>query len=126
MRQDGRSASLTAPNGMAQQGLLCAAIVDAQTGADQMAILEAHGTGTALGDPIEAGAVATAILAQRTAGLLGIGSLKANTGHTEPGAGIAGTLRLLMQLEGAALLPNAQLHTLNSHVDDSMNGCCVR
>merc|ERR1739841_188848 len=49
VRQDGRSASLTAPNGQAQVGLLAASGV---------AALEAHGTGTALGDPIEAGAVA--------------------------------------------------------------------
>ena len=65
MRQDGRSASLTAPNGKAQQGLLAAARADAGTLLDTLALHEAHGTGTALGDPIEAGAFAAAVLAAR-------------------------------------------------------------
>ena len=53
VRQDGRSASLTAPNGQAQQGLLRSALADAGTTSDDLALNEAHGTGTALGDPIE-------------------------------------------------------------------------
>ena len=55
MRSDGRSASLTAPNGQAQQGLLRAALADAATSAESVTTAEAHGTGTALGDPIEVG-----------------------------------------------------------------------
>ena len=92
IRQDGRSASLTAPNGQAQQGVLGASLVDARLEASEIAVLEAHGTGTALGDPIEAGAVAAVFPAHRC-GLeesLRLGSLKANAGHTEPGAGLAG------------------------------------
>jgi len=57
VRQDGRSASLTAPNGQAQQGLLAAALQDAGAAADSLTLNEAHGTGTALGDPIEAGSL---------------------------------------------------------------------
>ena len=123
IRQDGRSASLTAPNGQAQQGVLGASLVDARVEASEIAALEAHGTGTALGDPIEAGAVAAVFLAHR-GGLeesLRIGSLKANAGHTEPGAGLAGALKLLMQLRDSSLSPNAQLRTLNPHVDGALS-----
>merc|ERR1712185_280131 len=62
VRQDGRSASLTAPNGLAQQGVLAAARTDAAVTADTLVLHEAHGTGTALGDPVEVGSlVATGV-----------------------------------------------------------------
>jgi 3-oxoacyl-(acyl-carrier-protein) synthase/acyl carrier protein len=118
VRQDGRSASLTAPNGQAQQGVLGVSLADAQAEAGEVPTLEAHGTGTALGDPIEAGAVA-AIFLKRRVGMgqtLCVGSLKANAGHTEPGAGLAGILKLQMQLQEARMSPNAHLHVLNLHV----------
>eukprot|EP00966_Prymnesium_polylepis_P144304 3332037-Prymnesium_polylepis.1 len=63
VRQDGRSASLTAPNGQAQQRLLRAALTAASTAADVVSLIEAHGTGTALGDPIEAGSLNAAVVA---------------------------------------------------------------
>ncbi len=120
VRQDGRSASLTAPNGQAQQGVLIASAADAFLRAARVKALEAHGTGTALGDPIEAGAVAAVYLAQRSTDLFAIGSLKANAGHTEPGAGLAGTLKLLELLCCHVMSPNAQLRALNSHVAASL------
>ena len=60
MRQDGRSASLTAPNGSAQRVLLLAAASRARTKPSELLCAEAHGTGTSLGDPTEAGALALA------------------------------------------------------------------
>ena len=60
--QDGRSSSLTAPNGPSQQGVIAGALADAELAATDVSALETHGTGTALGDPIEVGA-ATAVLA---------------------------------------------------------------
>ena len=122
VRQDGRSASLTAPNGQAQQRLLVASLTDAQLTAVQVVALEAHGTGTALGDPIEAGAMAAVLLAQRTANPLVVGSFKANAGHTEPGAGLAGALRLIVQLRGVSMSPNAQLRSLNLHMGALLGG----
>eukprot|EP00964_Phaeocystis_antarctica_P003148 scaffold1674_cov66-Phaeocystis_antarctica.AAC.1 len=65
VRQDGRSASLTAPNGTAQRALLQAALAEAGVAASSVARLEAHGTGTALGDPIEAGSLQAALLQAR-------------------------------------------------------------
>ena len=127
VRQDGRSASLTAPSGQAQQGLLVAALADARHRPEEVAVLEAHGTGTALGDPIEAGSL-TAVLLSRGDGVRGslaVGSLKANAGHTEPGAGLAGTLKLLTQLVGGVVSPNAQLRALNGHVVGALHGGSV-
>ena len=124
IRQDGRSASLTAPNGQAQQGVLKAAYTDASQQATKVAMLEAHGTGTALGDPIEAGAVAAVFLSLRTDQLasLDTGSLKANAGHCEPGAGLAGASKLIVHLNGLAVPPNAQLRVLNPHVGGVLGG----
>ena len=122
VRQDGRSASLTAPNGKAQQGVLMGSLADAQLMAQQVTGLEAHGTGTALGDPIETSAVAMVFLAQCSTNALAIGSLKANAGHTEPGAGLAGVLKQLVQLREGDMPPNAQLRVLNPHVGGGMCG----
>ena len=120
VRQDGRSANLTAPNGKAQQNLLAVSLADAQVAPEMTAVLEAHGTGTALGDPIEAGAVAAVLLVEHSGDhALVIGSLKANAGHTEPGAGLAGVLKLLAQLREGTASPNAQLRVLNPHVGAS-------
>ena len=110
VRQDGRSASLTAPNGQAQQALLRAAMSDADVGAAALSRAAAHGTGTALGDPIEAGSLAGAVLSSRGDGSAPpvIGSVKANSGHAEQGAGLSGLLMLAYGLaQGAAPRPRA-------------------
>lgn len=120
IRQDGKSASLTAPNGQAQQGVLAASLADAELGSTNVAVLEAHGTGTALGDPIEAGAAAAVLLVASAPALLTVGSAKANAGHTEPGAGLAGALKLLMQLKDGTASPNAQLRLFNPHVRNAL------
>ena len=100
VRQDGRSASLTAPNGQAQQGLLAAALQDAGASADALVLNEAHGTGTALGDPIEAGSLVAAVLSAREEPLA-LGGVKANIGHAEPAAGMTGLLKLALGLRAA-------------------------
>ena len=134
VRQDGRSASLTAPNGQAQHGLLVAALADADALAESLTLIEAHGTGTALGDPIEAGSFATAILATREAlwsaacldpdgvdaDSLPVGSVKANVGHAEPAAGMTGLLKLADGLQQENAAPNAQLRSLNAHIGSVM------
>ena len=125
IRQDGRSASLTAPSGRAQQGLLAASHHDAGMAPAELTVLEAHGTGTALGDPIEAGSTAGAILGREHGHRLeplAVGSLKANAGHTEPAAGLAGALKLLMQLRTACVAPNAHLRVLNPMVASALTG----
>eukprot|EP00966_Prymnesium_polylepis_P226334 5235759-Prymnesium_polylepis.1 len=125
IRQDGRSASLTAPNGQAQQGLLMAAWNDAGVVSDELTVLEAHGTGTALGDPIESGSfIVAAVLASEEeepfASPMAIGGVKANIGHAEPAAGMTGLLKLVLGFLDGRVVPNAQLRILNPHVAGAM------
>ena len=121
VRQDGRSASLTAPNGQAQQGLLRGALHDASLEACALSLHETHGTGTALGDPIEAGSLAAAVLAQqRPEDVLVCGGVKANLGHGESTAGVSGLLRLALGLASGDAAPNAQLRALNPHVGGAL------
>ena len=125
VRQDGRSASLTAPNGQAQQGLLRAGLADTAVRPDELALHEAHGTGTALGDPIEVGSFGGAVLSARDpapAAPLSVGGVKANIGHAEPAAGMTGLLRLASGLRAVEAPPNAQLRVLNPHLVDALRG----
>jgi acyl transferase domain-containing protein len=97
--QDGRSASLAAPNGSAQLALLGAALAAVAVGS-----IEAHGTGTALGDPTEAGALAAAMAAK-----VAVGAAKGSIGHSEAVSGQAGFLRALVGLKWQSAAGNAQL-----------------
>ena len=95
VRQDGRGASLTAPNGPAQQLLLRAAAHGSGVPPASCRWYESHGTGTRLGDPMEAGSFASVLGGSRgdamPSGLpLLVGSLKATTAHTEGAAGLPG------------------------------------
>lgn len=81
--QDGRSSSLTAPNGPSQQMVILGALQDAALSPDSVSGLEMHGTGTALGDPIEVGALAAVLKAPT----LRLTAAKSITGHAEPAAG---------------------------------------
>ena len=126
VRQDGRSASLTAPNGSAQQDLICDAMVESPVDVDALGVNEMHGTGTALGDPIEAGSLAAAVLHARaptTASLL-VGGVKANVGHAEPAAGMTGLL-CTCQRSMRTSVPNAQLRARNPFVIEPLGGLNV-
>jgi acyl transferase domain-containing protein len=126
VRQDGRSASLTAPNGQSQQRLLAAALVDAGTDVDELVLSEAHGTGTALGDPIEARSLLEAVLKRRTVGTLPVGGVKANVGHAETAAGMTGLLKLALGLRQGLAAPNAQLRVLNPQASTTLhNAACA-
>ncbi|KAH8048797.1 delta-3,5-delta-2,4-dienoyl-CoA isomerase [Aureococcus anophagefferens] len=120
IRQDGPSASMTAPNGSSQRRLLLAAGAAADTG------LEAHGTGTALGDPIEVGAAVGAFCkddAGKLAHKIQCASLKANMGHLEPSAAAAGLASLLLtRLARGLTPPNNQLRRLNAHLAQHLAG----
>ncbi|MET9356763.1 beta-ketoacyl synthase N-terminal-like domain-containing protein [Streptomyces sp. NPDC006617] len=100
MGHDGAASGLTAPNGSAQQEVIGAALADASVDAGELGWIEAHGTGTALGDPIEVGAL-DAVLgdAVRARGLpLPIGSVKARIGHLEAASGIAALIKTVLML----------------------------
>ncbi|HTQ06404.1 MAG TPA: beta-ketoacyl synthase N-terminal-like domain-containing protein [Polyangiaceae bacterium] len=107
VNQDGRSGGLTAPNGPAQEAVLRAALANAGVGAEDVAYVETHGTGTSLGDPIEVGALG-AVLAEGRAPerALLLGAVKTNIGHLEAAAGIAGVAKAALALERGEIPPN--------------------
>ena len=128
VRCDGKSASLTAPNGKAQRRVIKAAMELTGSPPETLSLVEAHGTGTALGDPMEMGSVASVMLKPRAKDMepMAIGSMKANAGHSEPGAGFSGLLKLTIGLSRGDAAPNAQLRTLNPQVNRSLLGLgCV-
>jgi acyl transferase domain-containing protein len=122
VNQDGRSASLTAPNVLSQTALIKAALADAGLSPADVGVLEAHGTGTALGDPIETEAIVSALdRTARSAPLL-IGAVKANLGHLESAAGITGLIKSVLTLKHGAIPPLVHFDTLNPRIDLSDTG----
>ena len=123
VRQDGRSASLTAPNGIAQEEVFMAAHDNAGITADDLITLEAHGTGTALGDPIESRSLLAVVLTDRDPdNMVNLSSVKANIGHAEPGAGLSGMSKLLLSMHHQMCPINAQLRVMNTHVRAAVLG----
>ncbi|MFC1975071.1 type I polyketide synthase [Chloroflexota bacterium] len=117
VNQDGPSSGLTVPNGLAQEALLREALANAGVEPHQVSYIEAHGTGTSLGDPIEARALGT-VFAQGRAedNPVVIGSAKTNIGHTESAAGIAGLIKVVLALQHQEIPPHLHLKTLNPHI----------
>ncbi|SFK44369.1 type I polyketide synthase [Falsiroseomonas stagni] len=116
VNQDGRSAGLTAPSGPAQEAVLRAALADAALAPSDIDAIEAHGTGTALGDPIEMHALRSVFAGDR-ARPLSVGSAKTNIGHTEAAAGIAGLIKAVLMLRHQAVAPSLHFTRLNPHID---------
>lgn len=112
---DGRSASLTAPNGPAQQRLLRAILTETQLEASEICVYEAHGTGTSLGDPIEVGAVRK-VLVQREYPIM-VSCSKTNLGHLEGGAGLSSFCKCVMACMHTECAPNQHLNLQNPHLD---------
>eukprot|EP00930_Biecheleria_cincta_P070661 TRINITY_DN58291_c0_g1_i1.p1 TRINITY_DN58291_c0_g1~~TRINITY_DN58291_c0_g1_i1.p1 ORF type:complete len:1227 (-),score=221.30 TRINITY_DN58291_c0_g1_i1:327-4007(-) len=122
MNQDGRSASLTAPHGPSQQECIRHSLREAGIKPLDIQIQELHGTGTALGDPIEVGALRATMMKHegvvREHPLVQTSS-KSNFGHTEMCAGINGLVKCVLMGSYAAAAPNVHLRLLNPHIDDA-------
>ena len=117
VNQDGASSSLTAPNGPAQEALMRQALRDAGVAAGAIGLVEAQGTGTALGDPIELLALGAVYGAARGAGeLLPVSSLKTNFGHMEAAAGVGGLMKLVLAMEHEAIPPHLHMEKPTPHV----------
>lgn len=112
VNHDGRSAMVTAPNGLAQQKLIQAAVRAAAIEPPAIDYLEAHGSGTELGDAIEARAAVDAMGATRERPLV-VGSVKTNIGHTLGAAGIASLIKAALCVDKALIPPNLHFQSLN-------------
>jgi acyl transferase domain-containing protein len=115
--QDGHSQGLTAPNGITQQALLRQALRNAGVKPEQVGFIEAHGTGTRLGDPIEVGALSEVYGKPHPGGQpCLLGSVKANVGHLEAAAGVAGLLKLVLVLERGIIPKQPHFQELNPNI----------
>ena len=114
VNQDGRSNGMTAPNPLAQQAVIAEALAAAGAPVESIQYVEAHGTGTRLGDPIEVEALQSVLGANRsTEDVCFIGSAKANIGHLEAAAGIAGLVKAVLCLRHSAIPPQPAFGALN-------------
>jgi acyl transferase domain-containing protein/acyl carrier protein len=117
VNQDGASGALTVPNGGAQQRVIAAALTRAGYEGRDVDYLEAHGTGTSLGDPIEVQAAAAVYGADRdTNRPLLIGSVKTNIGHLESASGVAGLIKVVLSLQHEMLPQHLHFNTPSPHI----------
>ncbi|MCW1958136.1 MAG: acyltransferase domain-containing protein, partial [Mycobacterium sp.] len=117
VNQDGASSGLTVPNGGAQQRLITSALARAGVSGHEVDYLEAHGTGTPLGDPIEVQAAAAVYGAGRDPSRpLLMGTAKTNIGHLESAAGVAGLIKVVLSLQHELLPQTLHFHNPNPHI----------
>lgn len=120
VNQDGRSNGLTAPNGQAQQAVIRAALQSAHLEASDLAYVEAHGSGTPLGDPIEWQALEAVFRSDEAAGKedppCAVGAVKTNIGHLEAAAGIAGLLKVILALNHRSIPAHLHLKEINPRI----------
>ena len=115
--QDGRTNGLTAPNRAAQEAVVKATYEQAGIPLHQVDYIEAHGTGTLLGDPIEAKALGNVFRPFRELNQpVRLGSVKSNIGHTEAAAGIASLIKVALCLRHRTLVPSLHFHTPNPYI----------
>ncbi len=118
INHDADSNGYMAPNPKAQELLISNAIKKAGISAKEISYIEAHGTGTPIGDPIEVNALSKAF--RRTTSenqFCSIGSIKSNIGHSEGAAGIVGLIKVLLQMKYKTLVPSLHSEKLSPAID---------
>ncbi|KAK0621803.1 hypothetical protein B0T17DRAFT_493633 [Bombardia bombarda] len=114
VNQDGKTETITTPSGEAQEALIRACYRRAGLDPSQTTYLEAHGTGTPTGDPIEVGAIASVFKDTRPSDQpLRIGSVKTNIGHTETASGVAAIIKVALALEKGKIPPSINFEKPN-------------
>ncbi|NUR27213.1 MAG: SDR family NAD(P)-dependent oxidoreductase, partial [Catenulispora sp.] len=113
----GRTAGYTVPNPNAQAELVVAALRRSGVDPHGISYVEAHGTGTALGDPIEIAGLTRALHEAGAPQRCAVGSVKANIGHLEGAAGIAGLTKVLLQMRHGQIAPCANLERTNPKIE---------
>ena len=113
---DGRTNGITLPSSEGQASLLESIYSRSGINPDDLSYIEAHGTGTAVGDPLEAAALAK-VLGRTRNKPLPIGSAKTNLGHLETASGMAGLLKVILSLKNKAIPPSLHFETPNPNID---------
>ncbi|XP_026121566.1 uncharacterized protein LOC113102247 [Carassius auratus] len=124
VNQDGHTVSPMTKPSMVQQEELLKKIYSTETDLTSVQYIEAHGTGTPVGDPIEAGSISKVIAKARPhkSGPLIIGSVKSNIGHTESAAGVAGLIKVFLMMKHETIVPSLFYSMENSSIDvESLN-----
>ncbi|KAJ4011786.1 hypothetical protein NW752_004187 [Fusarium irregulare] len=117
LNQDGKTPTITSPSEEAQAMLMRACYDRAGLDPTETAYIEAHGTGTRTGDPIEARAIHSVLGGKRSSDKpLLIGSIKSNIGHTEAASGLAGVIKVVMSIEKGIIPPNYDFRVANPNV----------
>ncbi|HET8842317.1 MAG TPA: SDR family NAD(P)-dependent oxidoreductase, partial [Ktedonobacteraceae bacterium] len=118
VNQDGKTNGITAPSAQSQQTLLQQEVYERfQINPETITLIEAHGTGTKLGDPIEVDALISAFQAYTSKqGYCALGSVKSNIGHLLTAAGVASVLKVVLALKHKMLPPTINFEHLNEHI----------
>ncbi len=114
----GRTSGYIVPNPKAQATVIAAALERAGVDARSIGYIEAHGTGTELGDPLEIAGLTSAFSeGQVAAQTCGVGSIKSNIGHLEAAAGVASVTKVLLQMKHRQLAPSLHADELNPFIE---------
>ena len=116
VNHNGNSSGLTVPSGKAQEELITSCMKKADVSIDEIDYIEAHGTGTQLGDKIEVNALQNIFKGRKRNPLL-IGSVKTNLGHLESAAGVAGIIKVLLSMEKNIIPRSININEKNKNIN---------